>query len=366
MQVPFFDLAEYHAALLPEAERVFRRVFSSGRAILGEEVRAFEAELRCYLEAPHVVGVSSGTDALVVALSALGVTRGDRILTTPLSFFATAEAIARLGAIPVFCDVDISTYNWSLKSLELAPRDVCGALLVHLFGRICPLAPVKQSVRDGFVVEDAAQAFGARSDGHAAGTLADAGCYSFFPSKPLGALGDAGAIVTSTAALAERCFALRSHDAQAKYVHASARGGNYRLDELQAGLLRLKLKGSEQRRQKRCEIAETYRASLTDVGELVVPSAALGDAWSVYAPRVLERRDELQEFLKAAGVGSAVYYPCPIHLQPAFRDLGYAPGDFPVAERLSRELLALPIYPELGAAEQQWVIECVRRFFGRN
>jgi dTDP-4-amino-4,6-dideoxygalactose transaminase len=368
MRVPFFELGAYHASLRSDAQAAFLRVFDSGRFILGQEVAAFERESAAFLGVEHAVGVSSGTDALVCALGALGVGPGDRVLTTPFTFFATVEAILRVGARPEFCDIDAESFNWSAASLQTQPGAVRAAIAVHLFGRPVPMDAVRAALPGVPVIEDAAQAWGARFRGQRVGGLGEVGCFSLFPSKPLGGFGDGGLVVTSDPALAERCRQIRSHGARQKYLHELPAGGNYRLDELQASLLRLKLRDTSGRRRVRSEIAQYYTEGLSDVGELVVPTQpnSGGHAWAVYCLRVLKRREELVEYLLRRGVETQIYYPYPVHLQPVMSGFGFRVGDFPIAEQAAQEALALPIYPELAPEQQAWVVASIRAFFGRE
>lgn len=365
LPVPFFDLGPYHARLRGELQAALTRVVERGAFILGDEVRALEAEVARDLGVAAAVGVSSGTDALVCALSSLGMGPGCRVVTTPFTFFATVGAILRVGAKPVFCDIDPETLNWSSASLVHAPVAEA-AIAVHLFGRPTPCAAVRAALPNTALVEDAAQAFGARDGQHRVGSGGALGCFSFFPTKPLGALGDGGMVVTSDQELAERCRRLRAHGASAKYVHDVPLGGNYRLDELQAAVLRLKLPHCEARLAQRRWLAARYSEALAEVSELQLPPpAAPGEhAWSVYSVRVLGERQRLETALASSGIQSMRYYPLPLHLQPALRSFGYARGDFPHAERAAEECLALPLHPDLAEAQQDAVIAAVRRCFG--
>jgi dTDP-4-amino-4,6-dideoxygalactose transaminase len=346
MRVPMLDLAAQHAPLRAELLAAVARVIDAGAFILGDEVAAFEAALAARLGVAHAIGVSSGTDALLVALMALGIGRGDTVVTTPLSFFATAGAIARVGARPVFADIDPATF-----CLDPA-ADLTGAaavIPVHLFGRRCAVPAVIP------VIEDAAQAIGTPLAGLA-------GCVSFFPSKNLGALGDAGAVYTDDAAFADRVVLLRSHGARPKYHHAAI-GGNFRLDALQAAALAVKLPHLAAWTAARRDHADRYRALLAAAALDVVPPADTPE--HVYNQFVIRapRRDALRAHLAAAGIATEIYYPVPFHLQPCFAELGYRAGAFPHAERAAAETLALPIYPELTASQQTYVVEQLAGFY---
>jgi dTDP-4-amino-4,6-dideoxygalactose transaminase len=370
------DLRAQHEPLRGALEAAFRRVLDSGAFILGPEVAAFEREAAAALGAAHAVGVSSGTDALLAMLIAAGVGPGDEVVTTPLSFFATAEAIARVGARPVFADVDEATFNLDdgAACARLGPR-TRAALVVHLFGRPARVPRLEAACAAGGIalLEDAAQAagaWGAASDGGGAGgraarrpvgTWGRAGALSFFPSKNLGALGDAGLVTTGDAALAERVRRLRAHGASERHRHLEI-GGNFRLDELQAALLRVKLPHLPAWNERRRAIAGRYRAALAGLPCLPPPDDP-GCVWNQLVVRVPERRDELAAHLRARGIATAIYYPVPLHLQPAFAHLGHRPGDLPRAERAAREALALPLHPELSDAAVDRVAAAVRSFY---
>ncbi len=370
MNVPFLDLRAQYAAIRAEVREALDRVCEAQQFILGPEVEALEAEVAAFCEAPHAVGVSSGTDALLAALMALGVGPGDEVVTTAYSFFASAGVIARLGARPVFADIEPRAFTLDPADLarRLSPR-TRAVMPVHLFGACCDMEAVGAvAARHGLpVVEDAAQAIGARdARGRSAGTIGAAGCLSFFPTKNLGAFGDGGMILTNDAGLAARLRVLRVHGSQPKYYHRLV-GGNFRLDALQAAILRVKLKSLPAWTKARRENAERYRAlfaqaDLTD--RVVLPDDQPGHIYNQFVIRCPER-DRLRQHLAERGVGTEVYYPLPLHLQPCFADLGYREGDLPVAEAAARESLALPIYPELPEAAQRYVVDQIRQFFGR-
>ncbi len=376
MHVPFLDLTAQHREVAPEVEAAIGRVLSSGRYILGPEVEQLEMELARYCGARFAVGVSSGSDALLVSLTALGLGPGDAVLTTPYTFFATAGAIVRVGATPVFADIG-EDFNLDPESAAHALRHsscrVRAAIPVHLFGRPARMAELLQLAANyGLeIVEDAAQALGAEIAGPAGeplpvGSLGRLGCFSFFPSKNLGALGDGGLVTTSDESLAERVRLLRSHGARPKYHHALV-GGNFRLDALQAAVLRAKLPHLERWTERRIENAATYRRLLGERGLLASgllslppepPEGARSHVYNQFVVRVAAR-EAVRERLAGLGVATEVYYPLPLHLQECFRHLGYREGDLPRAEAAARESLALPIYPELSEEQIEYVVECL-------
>lgn len=384
MNVPLLDLKTQYASIREEIDRALREVLESQQFIMGQQVQAFEAAMAAYLGVRHAIGVSSGTDALLIVLWALEVGPGDYVIVPTYSFFATAGVVARLGAKPILADIDPVTYNIDPKGLEeiagrlseAARRRVRAVVPVHLFGQCADMTAVSRVADDlgAAVVEDAAQAVGAQyADGRVAGTLGAAGCLSFFPTKNLGAYGDAGLVMTNDDALAQRLRLLRTHGAEPKYHHKVV-GGNFRLDALQAAVLLAKLPHLESWTAARRARARTYDRLFTESGLVAAGHVRLPEA--VYAsPRLVrdhiyhqyviraERRDELRRFLAAQGVGTEVYYPVPFHLQECFRDLGHRPGDFPEAERAAQETLALPVYPELAPDQQAYVVEQTRAFY---
>jgi dTDP-4-amino-4,6-dideoxygalactose transaminase len=354
MRIPLVDLAAQHAADREEIVAAVARVLDSGRYVLGPEVTGFESELAARLDVPHVIGVSSGSDALLATLLALGVGAGDRVVTTAVSFFATAGSIARVGARPVFVDVDPDTFNLDPRAAAAAVDGATKAIItVHLFGR--PADPIATDVP---VVEDAAQAVGA------AALAGIAGCLSFFPTKNLGAVGDAGAIYTRDAALAERLRMVRVHGSRTRHVH-DVIGGNFRLDALQAAILAVKLRRLDEwtaaRRANAARYLELFAAARLPP-EVVVPRDAPGHVYNQFVLRV-PRRDALQQALRVSGIDTEVYYPVPLHLQPCFRDLGGRPGALPVSERLAAEALAIPVSPALTVAQQDEVVERIVGFY---
>jgi dTDP-4-amino-4,6-dideoxygalactose transaminase len=356
MRIPFFDMRAEIAAVRADIDAAIARVLDSGGFIGGPEVEAFERELADAAGGAHAVGVSSGSDALLVALMALGVGAGDEVVTTPLTFFATAGAIARLGARPVFADVDPETLTLDPRAAANAVTARTRAVIpVHLFGRVADLPEVAVPV-----VEDAAQSLGA------APVLGAAATYSFFPTKNLGAVGDAGAVVTRDAALADHIALLRGHGARPRYHHV-ALGGNFRLDALQAAVLRARLPHLAAWTAARRRHAEHYRALFAAASlpaELRLPPPSATSVWHQFVIRA-PRRDALRASLADAGIGTEVYYPAPLHLQPCFADLGYRAGAFPAAERACADGLALPIHPALPAAAPAAVVDAIAAFYRR-
>ncbi|HKA56267.1 MAG TPA: DegT/DnrJ/EryC1/StrS family aminotransferase [Candidatus Binatia bacterium] len=368
MKVPLLDLPAQYATIRAEVRAAIDRVCESQRFILGPEVTALEEELAAFCAVRDAVGVSSGTDALLMALMALHIGPGDEVITTPYSFFATAGVVARLGARPVFVDVDPATFNLDPAAVADRITGRTKALVpVHLFGRCVELDPVLEIGRERgiAVIEDAAQAIGARdSQGRFAGTRGVMGCLSFFPSKNLGAFGDGGMIVTNDEGLAERLRTLRVHGGKSKYFYQMV-GGNFRLDALQAAVLRVKLPHLPAWTAARRAKAERYRRLFTEaegLGRVVLPADTPGHIYNQFVVRAPER-DRLRAFLQERGVETEIYYPLPLHLQECFRDLGYRAGDFPRAESAAREALALPIYPELSERQQRYVVSRVSEFY---
>ncbi len=372
---PFFDLSAQHAALRDELLAALARVVDSSRFILGEEVEALEREVAQVVGVEHAIGVSSGTDALLASLMALGTGPGDEVVTTPLSFVATASVIARLGARPVFADVERGSLCLDPARAAEVVRGATRAILpVHLFGRCVDVTAY--AALGVPVVEDAAQALGASLEGVSAGARGALGCFSFFPTKNVGALGDAGMVVTADARLARITRELRSQGQRARH-HAAVIGGNFRLDALQAAALRVKLPHLGAWTEARRRNARAYRALLEQAGvatSLEEASRGHGVALPDEGPGVhafhqlvvrVARRDELQRALSAAGVATEVYYPRPLHLHDAFASLGHREGDFPEAEAACREGLALPIFPELPLAAIAATCRAIAAFFGR-
>jgi dTDP-4-amino-4,6-dideoxygalactose transaminase len=360
-RIAMADLNALHAPLADQLSAAAVRVLASGRFILGEEVAAFERELATAVGVAHAVGVSSGTDALLALLMAAGVGPDDEVITTPFSFFATAEAIVRLGARPVFADIEPTTLN---LDPDAAATRVCSrtraAVVVHLYGRRARTAPLAAACKAAgiLLIEDSAQAIGATS----AGPRGAAEALSFFPTKNLGGFGDAGAVLTDQAELAAAVRALRIHGAESRNSHAVI-GGNFRLDELHAALLRVKLPSLPAWTARRRAIAGAYRSAWADL-PIGLPPHEPGCVWNQFVVRVSnECRAAFAAALAAHGIDTAVYYPTPLHLQPALAAFGGRAGDYPEAERAAREVLALPIHPTLSDGEVERIITFVRAWF---
>jgi len=345
--IPLLDLKAQYASIRDEVREAVDRVMDSQQFILGPEVDALEREVAEYCHCRHAVGVSSGTDALLVVLMALDLRHGDEVITSSYSFFATAGAIARLGATPVFVDIDAVTFNIDPAGIEskITPR-TRAILPVHLFGQMADMDRILELAAKHKVpvIEDAAQAIGAERSGCRAGSIGEAGCLSFFPSKNLGGAGDGGMVTTNNAELADRVRMLRNHGFKTRY-HNELLGGNFRLDALQAAVLRVKLRHLDRWTEARQNNAAEYRQVMPP--QVALPTEAPGR--HVYNQFVIRhpRRDALIEHLKGQQIGCDVYYPVPLHLQKCFGSLGHRSGDFPVSEQAAKETLALPIYPEL-------------------
>jgi dTDP-4-amino-4,6-dideoxygalactose transaminase len=367
MNVPLLDLQAQYAQIRDEVRAAIDRVCDSQHFILGPEVAAFEEEVAAHCDAKFAIGMSSGTDALLAALMAVGVGPGDEVVTTTYSFFATAGTIARLGARPVFVDIDRTTFNLDASKLaeRITPRTKA-IMPVHLFGRCSDMEAIS-GVAEAHgvpVIEDAAQAIGARDDqARIAGTIGAIGCLSFFPSKNLGAFGDAGMVLTNDAELAGRLKILRVHGSKPKYHHRVV-GGNFRLDALQAAVLRVKLKYLAGWTKARRENADRYRTLFAKAGlaAVTVPEDHPGHIYNQFVIRSAER-DQLQSYLAERRIGTEVYYPVPLHLQECFSGLGYRPGDLPQAEAAARDSLALPVYPELSEEALGCVVEQIAKFY---
>jgi dTDP-4-amino-4,6-dideoxygalactose transaminase len=368
MKIPHLDLTAQYKSIRWEVRTAIDRVCESQVFILGPEVSAFEHEIASFCGAEHAIGVSSGTDALLVALMAAGVGAGDEVITSPFTFFATAGVIARLGARPVFVDIEPESFNLDPDQIDSQLTSRTKAILpVHLFGRCAAMEPLMDvAKKHGLVViEDAAQSIGAKDHhGHGAGTIGDMGCFSFFPSKNLGAFGDGGMVVTSDPKLAETLRVLRVHGGKPKYYHKQI-GGNFRLDALQAAVLRVKLRYLPLWTAGRRQNANRYRQLLAHAGlsrHIVVPADVPGHIYNQFVIRCGER-DALQAFLRDQNIETEIYYPVPLHRQECFAALGYREGQFPRAEVAASEVLALPIYPELSEEQQCYVVDRLCQFY---
>lgn len=385
--VPLFDLKRQHKTIEAGLRAAFERVLASGHYIMGPEVEGLEAESAKLLGAKHAIAVSSGTDALLLAFMALGLGPGDEVICPSFTFFATAGCVARTGATPVFVDVRPGCFNLDPAAFESAITKRTKAVVpVHLFGQCADMDPILATAKKHriAVVEDAAQSLSTRYKGRSAGTLGDFGCYSFFPTKNLGALGDAGLLTTEDDALAEKARVLRVHGGKPKYYHQTI-GGNFRIDALQAALLRVKLPLLAGFTERRRANAAHYRKAFVARGlsreascpgsgpcvaegeKLILPPVCQPESiWNQFVVRVPGgKRDALIAHLRAKNVGTEIYYPVPLHLQKCFEGKGARPvGTLPVSERAALETLALPIFPELERAELDYVVESVASFFG--
>jgi len=369
-QVPLLDLRAQHAAIREEVLAEVMRVIDSQKFILGEEVQKLEREIAAYSGAKFGIGCASGSDALFLALLGLDIGPGDEVLTTPYTFFATAGAIHRAGAVPVFVDIEAATFNMDMNLVAgvLARRPKVKAIIpIHLFGGCADLDPLCALARERgiAVIEDAAQSIGSEYKGRRAGSIGEVGCFSFFPSKNLGCYGDGGMITTNDAALGERLAALRVHGSKRKYYHDWV-GVNSRLDALQAAVLRAKFRHLDSWTEGRQRNAALCRKLLAELRVPVTPPIpAAYQTRHIYNQFSIlcQRRDQLQAYLKENGIGTEVYYPLPLHLQVCFAGLGYKLGDFPVSERLAAESLALPVYPELAGDDIEYVCRTVKAFY---
>lgn len=366
MKVPLLDPTIQHSRIGTEIEAAAIEVLRSGRYILGPAVSRLESALATYCGVSHAIGVSSGTDALLMALMALGIGPGDEVLTTTYSFFATAGAIDRVGAVPRFADIEPDSFNMDPAALEAAITDKTAAIIVvHLFGQCADMDRIGEIARNRDIplIEDAAQAIGAEWRGRRAGSMGTIGCFSFFPSKNLGAAGDGGLVTTSDDMLAERLRRLRNHGSNPRYFHAMV-GGNFRLDEIQAAILLAKLEYLDTWTSERQMNAATYERLLRpaeEAGLLRLPRAAAGcrHVWNQFTLTIPDGRHEVTKRLDAAGVGWAIYYPLCLHLQECFAPLGGMPGDCPRAEFASASALSIPVFPGLGWSQLRYVADAV-------
>ncbi len=370
MRVPLLDLSEQNRELRPEIEAAIGRVLDSNGFILGAEVAALEHELAEYCGVRHAIGCASGTDALLLALMAFDIGPGDEVITTPYSFFATVSAITRLGATPVFVDIDPLTFNLDIAQIGDKIGDRTKAIQpVHLYGQCADMAGLREiSERRGVpLVEDAAQAIGAEENGVRAGAMSEIGCFSFYPSKNLGGMGDGGFMTTNDDDLAQKLRALRVHGSHERYYHKWV-GLNSRLDGFQGAVLRVKLPHLDEWSRRRKAHADRYRALFADAGlsefvELPFERANVRHIYNQFVIRVARGRDELRAFLAESGIGTDIYYPVSLHLQECFAYLGGKAGDFPESERASRETLAIPVFPELRAEQQDYAVAKIAEFF---
>jgi dTDP-4-amino-4,6-dideoxygalactose transaminase len=366
---PFLDLKAQHAQIKEEVLAAVTAVLDSQHFIMGPEVQKLEAEVAQFIGTGFAIGCASGSDALLLALMAMGVGSGDEVVTTPFSFVATAGCIARLNAKPVFVDIDPETYNLDWKQLEAAITPRTKAVIpVHLFGLPAEMGKIMEIARARRlpVIEDAAQAIGSRFEQQFAGNIGTCGCFSFFPSKNLGGAGDGGMLSTNDPELAERLSVLRIHGGRRKY-HYDLLGMNSRLDALQAAILRVKLKHLGDWTEGRRRNANRYRQQFAEAGldrwiKLPTEPSGMRHVYNQFVIR-LQERDQLKEHLRKSGIPTEIYYPLPLHLQPAFAYLGYGPGAFPESEDASRQVLALPVFPEMTENQQTAVVDAIAVFF---
>ncbi len=376
MNVPLLDLKAQYAQIRKECLEVTREIYESQYFILGPHVQNLEAKIASYCRTAHAVGVSSGTDALLISLMAAGIGPGDRVVTSPYTFFATAGSICRVGAIPVFVDIEPDTYNISAEKISEAlsrmakeqRQTVKGIMPVHLYGQCAEMDDIVTIAAENqwVVIEDAAQAIGSEYKGKRAGAMGDFGCFSFFPSKNLGGFGDGGIVTTDSDELYDKLMILRVHGSHPKYYHRYI-GGNFRLDALQAAIVSIKLQYLDQWTAGRQENAGKYKD--------LIAGAGLGDKikcpvqkqnrhiYNQFIIEVSEKRDELRQHLNDHGVGCEIYYPVPLHLQECFADLGHHEGGFPVSEHAANHTLALPVYPELTDEQLAYVVDQITSFY---
>ena len=378
MRIPLLDLKAQYAAIKDEVKKALDDVLESQHFILGPKVEELEKNIAAYSQTLCAVGVSSGTDALLVSLMALGIGPGDEVITTPFTFFSTAGVISRLCARPVFVDIDPVTYNIDPAKIERAiTRKTKAVIPIHLFGQCADMDPILEIAKKHslHVIEDAAQSIGAEYRGRKAGSMGDLGIFSFFPSKNLGGIGDGGMVVMNDKGLYEKIKMLRVHGMGPKYYHRTV-GGNFRLDAIQAAVLNVKLKYLDVWSQGRRDIAHDYdqkfqKVGLVDKGLIETPKAVYKDGgdknyhvFNQYTIRA-KNRDALAAFFKEKAIGMDIYYPVPLHLQGCYRNLGYKKGDLPIAEETASSVLSLPIYPELTADEKDCVVGTIAEFYAK-
>jgi len=378
MKIPLLDLKAQYLTIKDEIRAAIDEVLESQHFILGPKVEELEHSIAAYSGAKYAVGVSSGSDALLVSLMAIDVKPGDEVITSPFTFFSTAGVISRLNATPVFVDIDLITYNIDSHKIKAAITDKTKAIIpVHLFGQCADMEPIIEIAKSHniCVIEDAAQSIGAEYKGQKAGSIGNIGIFSFFPSKNLGGYGDGGMVVTNDQILYEKIKTLRVHGSKPKYYHKIV-GGNFRLDALQAAILTVKLKYLDIWSQKRRENAGYYDKRFQEIGlkensQIKIPEPVYkrsGDKnYHIYNQYTIhsKKRDELQAFLKENGIGTEIYYPLPLHLQECFKDLGYKKGDLPASEEASSSVLSIPVYPELIPAQKDYIVQKISEFYNK-
>jgi len=372
-KIKFLDLKLQYKSIKKEIDNTIKKVLDSSRFIGGIEVKNFEKEIANFCKVKYAISVNSGTDALFLSLKALGIDSGDEVITTPFTFISTAEVITNLGARPIFVDIEPKTFNIDSSKIEKAITKKTKAIIpVHLFGQIANIKEIIKIAKKHklFVIEDAAQAIGTEYKNKKAGSFGDTGCFSFFPSKNLAAYGDGGMIVTNSKRVAERIRLLKNHGSSKKEKYMNLiLGTNSRLDTIQAAILRIKLKHLDKWNRKRRENAKYYNKELKDVREITAP-IIIPDQIHIfhqYTIRVNNKvRNKLIKYLNKNNVPTMIYYSLPLHLQPAFKYLGHKKGDFPEAEKISKEVLSLPIYPELSRKEQLFIVKKVKDFYEKK
>jgi len=364
MKIPFLDLKRQYRKIKPEIEVAVREVMESGIYIGGDEVASFEKEMAEYTGVKYAISISSGTDALLACLMALGVNQGDEVITSPFTFIATAEVISFLGAKPVFVDIEEDTFNIDPLKIEknITERTKC-IIPVHLFGQMADMEKIMEVVEKyGIpVVEDAAQAVGSSINGKKSCTFGNAGCLSFFPSKNLGAFGDGGMILTNDQELASRIRIIKEHGSSRRYYHSTL-GFNGRLDAIQAAILRVKLRYLDSWSEMRRKNADYYNQKLSKHVKVPLQKDGYLHVYNQYSI-CTENRDELVNYLRESGIPTAIYYPLPLHLQNVFQKAGYREGDFPVSEKISKNIVSLPVFPELNEEEREYIAETIVSFF---
>jgi dTDP-4-amino-4,6-dideoxygalactose transaminase len=368
LKMIFLDLNNQYKKIEKEINKAIGKVFKNGVFIGGEEVEQFEKEFAKFCNAKHAISVNSGTDALFLSLKALDIKEGDEVITTPFTFIATAETIINCKAKPVFVDIDLNTFNIDASKIEKAITKNTKAIMpVHLFGQMADMGEIVKIAKkyNLYIIEDAAQAVGAKNNNKMAGTMGNLGCFSFFPSKNLGGYGDGGMIVTNNGKLFEKLRLLRNHGSspKEKYLNLII-GMNSRLDSLQAAILRVKLKYLLKWNKERKKRADYYNQSLKKIKKIILPKIEEENVhvFNQYTIKI-KKREDFKKYLQKIGIPTNVYYPLPLHLQPALKYLGYKKGDFPVAEEISKEVISLPVYPELSKKDQDLVIKEIKRFY---
>lgn len=373
LKVNLLDLSEQYKEIRKEALKEIEKVCDSGRFVLGENVNKLEKEIAKYTGSKYAVGVASGTDALVVSLMALGIKAGDKVLTSPFTFYATAGAISTIGAVPVFCDIDESTYNIDVQEAEKVLKSTKGKNIkaiipVHLYGQSADMTEIKKLARKYKlkVIEDCAQSIGAKYKGKGVGSIGDTGCFSFYPSKNLGCFGDGGMVTTNSKSIFDKLMMVRVHGSSKRYLHDMI-GVNSRLDELQAAVLRVKLKRLPTWEKGRSKVAKNYAKLFKkyDLADKVTLPFISKDCDSVYNQFIIrvKKRDNLKKFLSDNNIYTDIYYPIPLHLQKCYKDLKYKKGSFPKSELAAKETLAIPMYAELKLNEQEYVVQKIKEFY---